>query len=83
MQLLTYSIFFSEKSRGSGKGLIALGAVTLGTIGILTYVKNNSEVRATLEGWIPGVDNTIKIIFQEENEYLDFIRNFFEQLRQS
>lgn len=60
-----------------------MGAVTLGTIGILAYAKNNPEARAMLEGWIPGVDNTIKIIFQEENSYFDFIRNFFDQLRQS
>ncbi|XP_043462629.1 MICOS complex subunit Mic60 [Leptopilina heterotoma] len=73
----------SEKGRGSGKALITLGAVTLGTIGILAYAKNNPEVRSMLEGWMPGVDNTIKIIFQEENTYFDFIRNFFDQLRQS
>ncbi|XP_051157854.1 MICOS complex subunit Mic60 isoform X2 [Leptopilina boulardi] len=75
--------FKSEKGRGSGKGLITLGAVTLGTIGILAYAKNNPGVRATLEEWIPGADNTIKIIFQEDNSYFDFIRDFFEQLRQS
>ncbi|XP_070155257.1 MICOS complex subunit Mic60 isoform X2 [Polyergus mexicanus] len=72
----------SEKSRGSGT-LITLGAVTIGTLGILTYAKQDPEVRATLEGWIPGTDKTIRIIFQEESSYFDFVLTFFKTLKQT
>ncbi|XP_011262287.2 LOW QUALITY PROTEIN: MICOS complex subunit Mic60 [Camponotus floridanus] len=72
----------SEKSRGSGT-LITLGAVTIGTLGILTYVKQDPEVRATLEGWIPGTDKAIRIIFQEDSSYFDFVLTFFKTLKQT
>ncbi|XP_011340247.1 MICOS complex subunit Mic60 isoform X1 [Ooceraea biroi] len=72
----------SEKSRGSGT-LITLGAITIGTLGILAYAKKDPEVRAMLEGWIPGTDKTIRIIFQEESSYFDFIFTFFETLKQT
>lgn len=72
----------SDKSRGSGT-LITLGAVTIGTLGILTYAKRDPEFRATLEGWIPGTDKAIQIIFQEESNYLDFVLTFFETLKQT
>ncbi|KAL6262643.1 hypothetical protein P5V15_005437 [Pogonomyrmex californicus] len=72
----------SEKSRGSGV-LITLGAVTIGTLGILTYAKRDPEVRATLEGWIPGTDKAIRIMFQEDSNYFDFVLTFFETLKQT
>nr|XP_012220441.1 PREDICTED: MICOS complex subunit Mic60 isoform X4 [Linepithema humile] len=72
----------SEKSRGSGT-LITVGAITIGTVGILAYAKNDPEVRATLEGWIPGTDKAIRIIFQEDSNYFDFILTFFETLKQT
>lgn len=84
LKLMKYFLFFlvhSGKKGGSG-GLIALGAVTIGTLGALTFVKNNPDVRLTLEQWIPGTDNTIRIIFQEDNKYFDLIREFFENLKQ-
>ncbi|XP_018348597.1 PREDICTED: MICOS complex subunit Mic60 isoform X1 [Trachymyrmex septentrionalis] len=74
----------SVKSQGSGI-LITLGAVTIGTLGILTYAKGNPKVRATLEGWIPGTDETIRIIFQEDknSSYFDFVLTFFETVKQT
>ncbi|XP_034179640.1 inner membrane mitochondrial protein mitofilin isoform X7 [Osmia lignaria lignaria] len=72
----------SEKSRGS-KTLLTLTAVALGTSGILLYAKHDPEFRATLEGYIPGTDRTIQIIFQEESSYFEFIRSFFESLKQT
>ncbi|XP_015597219.1 MICOS complex subunit Mic60 isoform X4 [Cephus cinctus] len=72
----------SEKNRGSGS-LITLGAVTISAIGVLTFAKKNPEFRATLEEWIPGTDHAIQIIFQEDSTYFDFIRNFFETLKQT
>ncbi|XP_025074842.1 MICOS complex subunit Mic60 [Pogonomyrmex barbatus] len=72
----------SEKNRGSGV-LITLGAVTIGTLGILTYAKRDPEVRATLEGWIPGTDKAIRIMFQEDSNYFDFVLTFFETLKQT
>ncbi|XP_018313439.1 MICOS complex subunit Mic60 isoform X1 [Mycetomoellerius zeteki] len=74
----------SVKSRGSGI-LIALGAVTIGTLGILTYAKGNPKIRATLEGWIPGTDETIRVIFQEDKNsgYFDFVLTFFETVKQT
>ncbi|XP_015437130.1 PREDICTED: MICOS complex subunit Mic60 isoform X1 [Dufourea novaeangliae] len=72
----------SEKSRGGG-ALLTLTAVAIGASGVLFYAKNNPEFRATLEGWIPGTDKTIQIIFQEESSYLEFIRTFFETLKQT
>lgn len=63
--------------------LITLGAVTIGTLGILTYAKQNPEMRATLEGWIPGTDKTIRIIFQEDSSYFDFVLTFIETLKQT
>ncbi|XP_076301014.1 MICOS complex subunit Mic60-like isoform X2 [Lasioglossum baleicum] len=72
----------TEKSRGGG-ALITLTAVAIGATGILFYAKNNPEFRATLEGWVPGTDKTIQIIFQEESTYFEFIRSFFESLKQS
>lgn len=72
----------SEKSRGSGM-LITLGAVTIGTLGILTYAKRDPEVRASLEGWIPGTDKAIRIIFQEDNTYFDLVLTFLETLKQT
>ncbi|XP_031825808.1 inner membrane mitochondrial protein mitofilin isoform X5 [Nomia melanderi] len=72
----------SEKSRGGGI-LITLTAVAIGASGILFYAKNNPEFRATLEGWVPGTDKTIQIIFQEESTYFDFIRTYLESLKQS
>jgi len=72
----------SEKNRGS-RTLITLGAVTIGTLGILTYAKREPEVRATLEGWIPGTDKAIRIIFQEDSSYFDFVLTFFETLKQT
>ncbi|XP_078032942.1 inner membrane mitochondrial protein mitofilin isoform X4 [Augochlora pura] len=73
----------SEKSRGGGGVLITLTAVAIGASGILYYAKQNPEFRATLEGWVPGTDKTIQIIFQEETTYFEFIRSFFESLKQS
>ncbi|XP_033322346.1 inner membrane mitochondrial protein mitofilin isoform X2 [Megalopta genalis] len=73
----------SEKSRGGGGILVTLTAVAIGASGILYYAKNNPEFRATLEGWVPGTDKTIQIIFQEETTYFEFIRSFFESLKQS
>ncbi|XP_024887552.1 MICOS complex subunit Mic60 isoform X4 [Temnothorax curvispinosus] len=72
----------SEKSRGSG-ALLTLGAVTIGTLGILTYAKRDPEFRATLEGWIPGTDKAIRIIFQEDSSYFDFVLTFVETLKQT
>ncbi|XP_071626759.1 MICOS complex subunit Mic60 isoform X4 [Temnothorax longispinosus] len=72
----------SEKSRGSG-ALLTLGAVTIGTLGILTYAKRDPEFRATIEGWIPGTDKAIRIIFQEDSSYFDFVLTFFETLKQT
>ncbi|XP_029034673.1 MICOS complex subunit Mic60 isoform X4 [Osmia bicornis bicornis] len=72
----------SEKSRGS-KTLLTLTAVALGASGILLYAKHDPEFRATLEGYIPGTDRTIQIIFQEESSYFEFIRSFFESLKQT
>ncbi|XP_077259436.1 inner membrane mitochondrial protein mitofilin isoform X1 [Temnothorax americanus] len=72
----------SEKSRGSGT-LLTLGAVTIGTLGILTYAKRDPEFRATLEGWIPGTDKAIRIIFQEDSSYFDFVLTFFETLKET
>ncbi|XP_016841052.1 MICOS complex subunit Mic60 isoform X5 [Nasonia vitripennis] len=71
----------SERSRGGTGTLVTLGAVTIGAIGILTYAKNDSGFRATLEGWIPGTDKAIKIIFQEESSYFDYVISFFESLK--
>ncbi|XP_070519384.1 MICOS complex subunit Mic60 isoform X3 [Cardiocondyla obscurior] len=71
-----------EKSRGSGT-LVTLGAVTIGTLGILTYAKRNPEVRATLEGWIPGTDKAIQIIFLEESKSFNVVLTFFETLKQT
>ena len=62
---------------------MALGAVTLATVGILTYAKNDPEFRSTMEYWIPGTDSTIRIIFQEDNKYFDIIREFFESVKQT
>ncbi|XP_033232206.1 MICOS complex subunit Mic60 isoform X2 [Belonocnema kinseyi] len=78
-----YSTDSSKSGKSRGGGLITVGALTLGTLGVLAFAKNNPEFRATLEGWIPGVDRTIQIIFQEEVTYFDYIRNFFEDLKQS
>ncbi|KAK0162778.1 hypothetical protein PV327_006524 [Microctonus hyperodae] len=73
----------SEKSRAGRGAFLALGSITLGTIGILTLAKNNSDVRKTLEEWIPGTDHTIKIIFQEDGSYLDKILESINDLKQS
>ncbi|XP_011142561.1 MICOS complex subunit Mic60 isoform X2 [Harpegnathos saltator] len=73
----------SEKSKVASKALITLGAVTIGSLGILTYAKNNPETRATLEGWIPGTDKAIRIIFQEDATYFDLIFIFFATLKQT
>lgn len=72
----------SDKSRGSGT-LITLGAVTIGTLGILTYAKRDPEVRATLEGWIPGTDKAIRVIFLEDSSYFNVVLTFFETLKQT
>ncbi|XP_014471483.1 PREDICTED: MICOS complex subunit Mic60 isoform X2 [Dinoponera quadriceps] len=72
----------SEKSRGSGT-LITLGAVTIGTLGILTYAKNNPEFRATLEGWVPGTDKAVRVVFQEDSSYFNLILTFFATLKQT
>ncbi|XP_076678507.1 inner membrane mitochondrial protein mitofilin isoform X2 [Andrena cerasifolii] len=72
----------SEKSRGGG-AVLTLAAVALSASGVLFYAKNNPEFRASLEGWVPGTDKTIQIIFQEESSYFEFIRTFFETLKQT
>ncbi|XP_076395394.1 inner membrane mitochondrial protein mitofilin isoform X7 [Megachile rotundata] len=72
----------SEKGQGS-KTLLALTAVAIGASGILLYAKHNPVFRANLEGYIPGVDKTIQIIFQEESSYFEFIQTFFETLKQT
>lgn len=66
-----------------GGGYIVLVAATLGGIGLLAFVKNSPDTRATLEGWIPGTDNFIKIVFQEDSSYFDFISNFFGSIKES
>ncbi|XP_020296088.1 MICOS complex subunit Mic60 isoform X4 [Pseudomyrmex gracilis] len=72
-----------EKSRGGSGTLITLGAVTIGTLGIIAYAKTDPEFRATLEGWVPGTDKTIRIIFQEDSNYYNLIFTFFETLKQT
>ncbi|XP_061941580.1 MICOS complex subunit Mic60 isoform X24 [Apis cerana] len=72
-----------EKSRGTTKTLLTLTAVAIGASGVLLYAKHDPKFRANLEGWIPGTDKTIQIIFQEESSYFEFIRTFFETLKQT
>ncbi|XP_050483729.1 MICOS complex subunit Mic60 isoform X6 [Bombus huntii] len=74
--------YSSEKSRGS-RTLLTLTAVAIGASGVLFYAKHNPEFRANLESWVPGTDKTIQIIFQEESSYFEFIRTFFESLKQT
>ncbi|XP_015523022.2 MICOS complex subunit Mic60 isoform X1 [Neodiprion lecontei] len=71
-----------EKTRGSG-GLITLGALTIGTFGILAYAKQDPEFRETLEKWIPGSNKVIQIIFQEERSLFDSLRDLYERITQS
>ncbi|XP_014608866.1 PREDICTED: MICOS complex subunit Mic60 isoform X1 [Polistes canadensis] len=71
----------SEKSKSSGT-LVTLGALAIGTIGVLAFAKSNPEFRATLEGWIPGTDKTIRIIFQEDSNYLELILTRLDALKQ-
>ncbi|XP_043503628.1 MICOS complex subunit Mic60 isoform X2 [Polistes fuscatus] len=71
----------SEKSKSSGT-LVTLGALAIGTIGVLAVAKSNPEFRATLEGWIPGTDKTIRIIFQEDSNYLELILTRLDALKQ-
>ncbi|XP_076759352.1 inner membrane mitochondrial protein mitofilin isoform X5 [Xylocopa sonorina] len=76
----------SSRSEKSGKGsrtLLTLTAVAIGATGVLFYAKHDPAFRANLEGWVPGTDKTIQIIFQEESSYFDFIRTFFETLKQT
>ncbi|XP_071867192.1 inner membrane mitochondrial protein mitofilin isoform X2 [Bombus fervidus] len=72
----------SEKTRGS-RTLLTLTAVAIGASGVLFYAKHNPEFRANLESWAPGTDKTIQIIFQEESSYFEFIRTFFESLKET
>ncbi|XP_043790480.1 MICOS complex subunit Mic60 isoform X6 [Apis laboriosa] len=72
-----------EKSRGTTKTVLTLTAVAIGASGVLLYAKHDPKFRANLEGWIPGTDKTIQIIFQEESSYFEFIRTFFETLKQT
>ncbi|XP_033361925.1 MICOS complex subunit Mic60 isoform X7 [Bombus vosnesenskii] len=74
--------YSSEKSRGS-RTLLTLTAMAIGASGVLFYAKHNPEFRANLESWVPGTDKTIQIIFQEESSYFEFIRTFFESLKQT
>ncbi|XP_043265513.1 MICOS complex subunit Mic60 isoform X1 [Colletes gigas] len=73
----------SEKGHGGNKVLLTLTAVAIGASGVLLFAKHNPEFRATLEGWVPGTDRTIQIIFQEESSYFEFIRTYFTSLKQS
>ncbi|OAD62029.1 Putative mitochondrial inner membrane protein [Eufriesea mexicana] len=73
----------SDRSRGSTTTLITLATVAIGASGVLYYAKHDPEVRATLEGWIPGTDKAIQIIFQEKSTYFEFIRTCFETLQQT
>lgn len=57
--------------------------MAIGASGVLLYAKHDPKFRANLEGWIPGTDKTIQIIFQEESSYFEFIRTFFETLKQT
>lgn len=54
-----------------------------GTAAILMYAKNDPDFRDTLEKWIPGTDKTIRIAFQEEGSYFDFLYNFFGTAKKS
>lgn len=65
------------------KGILFLGTFALGTIGVLTIAKNNPDIRKMLDEWIPGTDNTLKVIFQEEESFIDNITNYFGNLKQS
>ncbi|XP_034945458.1 MICOS complex subunit Mic60 isoform X2 [Chelonus insularis] len=73
----------SERKTSSRKGFIIFSTITLGTFGILTLVKNNPEIRETLEKWIPGTDRTIRVIFQEDNSHVDKIFGFFNSVKDS
>lgn len=57
--------------------------MAIGASGVLYYAKHDPAFRATLEGWIPGTDKAIQIIFQEKSSYVEFIRTCFESLQQS
>ncbi|XP_012281566.1 MICOS complex subunit Mic60 isoform X1 [Orussus abietinus] len=72
----------SEKTRGTGT-LMTISAVTLGALGLLAFAKKNPDFRATLEEWVPGTDHAIRIIFQEEATYLEFLSSFFESLKET
>ncbi|CAG5075495.1 Similar to Mitofilin: MICOS complex subunit Mic60 (Drosophila melanogaster) [Cotesia congregata] len=73
----------SNKKSKSRIGLLAVGSLTLGTIAVLGYAKNNRQFRDTLDKWIPGADETIKLIFLEENSFIAYIRDFFNNFKQS
>ncbi|XP_017878174.1 MICOS complex subunit Mic60 isoform X4 [Ceratina calcarata] len=73
----------SEKSSKGPRTLLTLTAVAVGASGVLLYAKHDPVFRANLEAWVPGTDKTIQIIFQEESSYFEFIRTFFETLKQS
>lgn len=61
---------------------MAVGSLALGTIAVLGYAKNDREFRDTLDKWIPGADETIKLIFLEENSFIAYIRDFFNNFKQ-
>ncbi|KAG8035538.1 hypothetical protein G9C98_006991 [Cotesia typhae] len=73
----------SSKKSKSRIGLLAVGSLALGTIAVLGYAKNDREFRDTLDKWIPGADETIKLIFLEENSFIAYIRDFFNNFKQS
>ncbi|CAK9824433.1 MICOS complex subunit Mic60 [Anthophora retusa] len=73
----------SEKSSKGPKTLLTLTAVAIGASGVLLYAKHDPAFRANLEGWIPGTDKTIQIIFQEESSYFEFIRTYFATLKET
>ncbi|CAK9808193.1 MICOS complex subunit Mic60 [Anthophora quadrimaculata] len=73
----------SEKSSKGSKTLLTLTAVAIGASGVLLYAKHDPAFRANLEGWIPGTDKTIQIIFQEESSYFEFIRTYFATLKET
>lgn len=59
----------TAESGGSGKILLAVGAIITAGGATLAYAKHDPDFRKTLSGIVPFTDDIIRVLWQEDNLY--------------
>lgn len=68
--------------RSRKKYYYTLGVLLVGTAGVIGYAKYDPDFREVLTETIPGSDDVIKFVFEEEKPYMENINDMINHLKE-